>query len=233
VAPSIQAVLVEDVAFSYRAGREVLRIPAFQIERGEHVFLFGPSGSGKTTLLGLIAGVLRVTQGTLRVLDRDFTKLSNHKRDSLRGSHMGYIFQLFNLITYLNVIDNITLPCRLHRARRMRLDGRDLKSAAAQVASHLGIETLLAEDVSSLSVGQQQRVAAARALLGSPELVIADEPTSSLDVDHRERFIRLLFESCRQAGSTLIFVSHDHGLAPLFDRTVSLTEINAAPVAGS
>ena len=101
------------------------------------------------------------------------------------------------------------------------------------MASHLGIETLLEEDVSSLSVGQQQRVAAARALLGSPELVIADEPTSSLDVDHRERFIRLLFQSCRQAGSTLIFVSHDHGLAPLFDRTVSLAEINAAPVAGS
>ena len=164
---STPAVLVEDVAFSYRAGREILRIPGFQIERGEHVFLFGPSGSGKTTLLGLIAGVLRMTRGRLRVLDRDFTKLSNHERDSLRGSHMGYIFQLFNLITYLNVIDNITLPCRLHRARRMRLDGRDLKRAATQVASHLGIETLLAEEVSSLSVGQQQRVAAARRLFSA------------------------------------------------------------------
>ncbi len=192
------------------------------------MFLFGPSGCGKTTLLGVIAGVLRVTQGTLRVLDRDFTNMSNHERDSLRGSHMGYIFQQFNLITYLDVIENITLPCRLHRARRLRLNGGDLDSAATHMASHLGIENLLKEDVTSLSVGQQQRVAAARALLGNPELVIADEPTSSLDIDRRERFIRLLFESCRQAGSTLIFVSHDHNLRPLFDRTVSLTEINAA-----
>src|ERR1700681_1829996 len=153
---SIPAVLVEDLAFSYRAGREVLRIPAFQIARGEHVFLFGPSGCGKTTLLGVIAGVLRVTQGTLRVLDRDFTAMSNHERDSLRGSHMGYIFQLFNLITYLNVIENMTLPCRLHRARRLRLDGGDLDHAATHMASHLGIENLLKEQVAHLSVGQQQ-----------------------------------------------------------------------------
>jgi putative ABC transport system ATP-binding protein len=220
------AVQMKNVTFSYRAGSEILRIPEFRVERGERIFLFGPSGCGKTTLLGLMAGVLKVSQGELRVLDRDLVKMSSHQRDSFRGVHVGYIFQLFNLISYLNVIDNITLSCRLNAARRRNLDGRDLIQIAKEAASQLGVGDLLNEEVTNLSVGQQQRVAAARALLGNPELVIADEPTSALDFDQRERFLRLLFERCRQAGSTLIFVSHDRNLAPLFDRAVSLPDIN-------
>lgn len=222
-APAVQ---VQNVAFSYRAGKEILRIRDFQVERGERIFLFGPSGSGKTTLLSLVAGVLQASQGELRVLDRNLVKMSNHERDSFRGVHIGYIFQLFNLISYLSVIDNITLPCRLNPARRRSLGDQDLKELAREAASQLGVEDLLDEAVIDLSVGQQQRVAAARALLGSPELVIADEPTSALDFDHRERFLRLLFERCGQSGSTLIFVSHDRSLAPLFDRAVSLPDIN-------
>ena len=224
----MSAIEIRNVAFSYRAGKEILRIPSFHVQRGERVFLFGESGSGKTTLLGLTAGVLHGHFGELRVLDLDLGKMSNHRRDAFRGAHIGYIFQLFNLISYLNVIDNITLPCRFSSERRRRLGGADLTKAAGKIASQLGVEAFLNEEVTRLSVGQQQRVAAARALLGNPELVIADEPTSALDYDQRERFIQLLFERCHEAGSTLIFVSHDRTLAPLFDRIVSLGAINEA-----
>jgi putative ABC transport system ATP-binding protein len=224
----MSAIEIRKVAFSYRAGKEILRIPTFQVQRGERVFLFGESGSGKTTLLGLVAGILHGHHGELRVLDQDLRKMSNHRRDAFRGAHIGYIFQLFNLISYLNVLDNITLPCRFSNERQRRLGGADLAKAARKIASQLGVEAFLHEEVTRLSVGQQQRVAAARALLGNPELVIADEPTSALDYDQRERFLQLLFERCREAGSTLIFVSHDRTLAPLFDRTVSLGDINEA-----
>jgi putative ABC transport system ATP-binding protein len=217
---------MRNVVYSYRAGKEILRIPKFDVARGERVFLFGQSGSGKTTLLGLVAGILHGQKGDIRVLNEDFRKMSGHRRDAFRGTHIGYIFQLFNLISYLSVIDNITLPCRLITQRRQRLGETDLRQAAEQMASQLGVEALLYEDVTKLSVGQQQRVAAARALLGNPEVVIADEPTSALDFDQRERFLQLLFERCQEAGSTLIFVSHDRSLAPLFDRAISLADIN-------
>jgi putative ABC transport system ATP-binding protein len=148
-------------------------------------------------------------------------------RDKLRASHIGYVFQMFNLIPYLNVRDNISLPVRINPERRGRMDGA-LDDAVAQAATRLGIEGLLDARVTQLSVGQQQRVAAARAILGSPELIIADEPTSALDADRRADFIELLFESVTQAGSTLLFVSHDQSLATLFDRPVSLPELNRA-----
>ncbi len=217
---------ISGLRFAYGAGAPVLDVPSFAVERGERVFLFGPSGSGKTTLLGILAGILKADAGEVRVLDRDLAAMSGAERDRFRGAHVGYIFQLFNLIPYLSVMENITLPCRLTAERRARLNGVGMPYAAAKVAQQLGIGNLLHESVANLSVGQQQRVAAARSLIGTPELVIADEPTSSLDYDHREQFIELLFESCKAAGSTLIFVSHDRSLMPLFDRCVSLPEIN-------
>lgn len=222
------AIAIADLKFRYGQGREVLDLPELRIERGDRVFLFGPSGSGKTTLLGVVAGVLEASSGVVEVLGRDLTKMTPAERDAFRGSHVGYIFQLFNLIPYLSVAENITLPCRLSAERRRRLNGKDLHRAAREVADHLGIGDLLHEDVTKLSVGQQQRVAASRALIGTPELIVADEPTSSLDHDHRERFIQLLFESCREAGSTLVFVSHDRTLMPMFDRTLSLPDVNRA-----
>lgn len=141
---------------------------------------------------------------------------------------MGYIFQMFNLIPYLNVLENITLPCRLHPARLASLGGRPLLDAARELTSTLGISSLESERVTNLSVGQQQRVAAARALLGNPDLVIADEPTSALDTDHRENFLKILFSQCQARGTTLVFVSHDRSLMPLFKRVVSLNELNRA-----
>jgi ABC-type transport system involved in cytochrome c biogenesis ATPase subunit len=149
--------------------------------------------------------VLRADRGSVRVLGTDLTSLSNRGRDALRAAHIGYIFQLFNLIPYLSVLENIVLPCRVSRERRERLGGVSPERAAAALADALEIGGLLDERVTRLSVGQQQRVAAARALIGAPELVIADEPTSALDSDRRESFLELLFARCADAGATLAF----------------------------
>lgn len=224
------AVEIADLTFAYRPGKPVLDIRALRVERGRRVFLFGPSGSGKTTLLGILAGVLDVQEGSVRVLERELARMSGAQRDTFRAVHIGYIFQMFNLIPYLSVLENITLPARLNRERRARVErgGESLDGAARRLATHLEIEELLTTPVTELSVGQQQRVAAARALLGAPELVIADEPTSALDADRRERFLELLFQSCADAGSTLIFVSHDRSLEGFFDAVVSLPEVNRA-----
>ncbi|HEY0969423.1 MAG TPA: ABC transporter ATP-binding protein [Gemmatimonadales bacterium] len=227
------AVLLRDVRFAYRAGVDVLDIPELRVARGERVFINGPSGSGKTTLLGLLAGVLRATSGSVQALGRDLSSMSGAERDAFRAEHVGYVFQMFNLIPYLSVRENITLPARLHAARRARIPAGDADAEARRLAERLGIEGLLDDRVTALSVGQQQRVAAARALLGSPELVIADEPTSALDSDRRERFVELLFQSCADAGTTLVFVSHDRTLEPLFDRAIPLPEVNRAASRGS
>jgi putative ABC transport system ATP-binding protein len=220
------AVDITNLNFCYRPPKTVLRIAELTIAKGEKIFLHGPSGSGKTTLLGILAGVLRAKEGSVRILGRDLSRMSGPARDALRGEHIGYIFQMFNLIPYLNVLENIMLPCRISDERQRRLNGRSWEDEAKKLAAQLGIGGIVTDNVVDLSVGQQQRVAAARALIGAPELIIADEPTSSLDEDHREGFLQLLFDQCREIGSTLIFVSHDRRMMPLFDRAISLGEIN-------
>ncbi|NCW44848.1 MAG: ABC transporter ATP-binding protein [Gemmatimonadaceae bacterium] len=222
------AVELSKLRFAYRPGQDVIAIDALSIARGETVFLHGPSGSGKTTLLGLLAGVLRASAGQVKVLGQDFTTMSNGARDAFRARHLGYVFQMFNLIPYLSVRENILLPIRLESERRARLGGQSFDAAVRDVAGQLDIARYLDTPIGELSVGQQQRVAAARALIGSPEVVIADEPTSALDTDRREQFLELLFRSCEKAAATLVFVSHDHTLMPLFSRIVELGEINAA-----
>ncbi len=206
-------------------------MPSFRLEAGERVFLRGPSGSGKSTLLGLIAGVLAPQQGSVRVLGEDMTALSASRRDRLRADHVGVIFQMFNLVPYLSATGNVLLPLRFSPARR-KAAGSDAEGEARRLLARLGLEDerLLARRVSDLSVGQQQRVAAARALIGAPDLIIADEPTSALDADARDRFIALLSEEVTRSGASLLFVSHDASLAPLFTRAVDLAAINRAGV---
>lgn len=227
-AATAPAVELSRLRFAYRAGHDVLAIDHLTIARGETVFLHGPSGSGKTTLLGLLAGVLQATSGQVRVLGQDFSTMSSGARDAFRARHLGYVFQMFNLIPYLSVRENILLPIRLEAARRARLGSASFEAAVQDVAGQLDIARFLDSPIGELSVGQQQRVAAARALIGSPEVVIADEPTSALDTDRREQFLELLFRSCDKAGATLVFVSHDHTLMPLFSRIVELADINTA-----
>jgi len=222
------AIAINALQFSYRTGPRVLDISSLVIERGSRVFLPGPSGCGKTTLLGILAGVLHATTGTMRVLDRDLTTMSGGQRDAFRAEHVGYVFQQFNLIPYLSAYDNIALPCRLDARRRARLGAVSMDAAIHDVAAQLDITALLHQSATALSVGQQQRVAAARALLASPELVICDEPTSSLDTDRRDAFLALLASSVARANATLLFVSHDRSLGDRFDAQFSLPALNRA-----
>jgi len=225
-------VQLRDLSFSWpRAPAPVLRIEALDIAPGEMLFIEGPSGSGKTTLLSLLGAVLTPGKGTLKLMANDLAGLSNAARDRLRADHIGFIFQMFNLIPYLSTIDNVLLPCHfsVRRREQARRTTRGLAAEAGRLIRRLGLDEAVAgRPVTALSVGQQQRVAAARALIGAPELVVADEPTSALDADARADFLALLFEQCERARSTLVFVSHDRSLAASFDRRVSLPDINHA-----
>ena len=223
---------LSNLGFAWPGQPELLDIDAFTLQRGESLFLKGPSGSGKTTLLGLLGGVQKPNRGSIQLLDQDLSTLSASARDRFRVDHTGYIFQQFNLLPFLSVRENVELPCHFSRLRASRAIQRhgSIDQAAATLLAHLGLKepTLLERRADELSIGQQQRVAAARALIGQPELVIADEPTSALDADAREAFLQLLFAECREAGASLLFVSHDQSLARLFDRSLSLAELNRA-----
>jgi putative ABC transport system ATP-binding protein len=207
------------------AAADVLQLDTLTVVAGERVFLRGPSGCGKSTLLSLMAGVLLPDAGTVALLGEPWSALSSARRDRRRADHLGYIFQQFNLLPYLSVLDNVRLPARFSRRRAERTRAGD----AERLLARSGLpEALWSRPASALSVGQQQRVAAVRALIGGPELVVADEPTSALDEDLRESFMALLLDSCAEAGSALVFVSHDSRLAAHFDRQLDLPLLNRA-----
>jgi putative ABC transport system ATP-binding protein len=235
-APAERVVEISGLRFAWPgAARPVVDIETLHVNRGERVFLRGPSGSGKSTLLSLLAGVVTAGAGRVNVLGRDLGTLDGAQRDHFRADHIGFIFQMFNLIPYLSVVENVTLPCgfsRLRSARAVQAGGA-VHTEALRLLKHLDMDAahLLNRQVTDLSVGQQQRVAAARALIGAPELVIADEPTSALDSDRRSAFIDLLFRECERERAALVFVSHDAALAPLFDRTIEFRDINRAALA--
>ena len=222
-----RSAVLENVSFSWKDGRSpILDSIDLEVRHGERLFIGGPSGSGKTTLLGLFSGILVPQSGTVELLQTRVNSLGSAARDRFRADHIGYIHQMFNLVPYLSVLENVTLSCRFSRRRLLRAQRHSATPAdeARRLLGHLGIDSqpVLRKPVSELSVGQQQRVAAARALIGSPELIIADEPTSALDAANREAFIELLFNECDETGSTLLFVSHDASLGPMFDRAVQL-----------
>ncbi|MGB5803956.1 MAG: ABC transporter ATP-binding protein [Vibrio anguillarum] len=211
----------------------IIDINTLHIQKGQHLFIEGPSGSGKSTLLNLLAGVLTAQSGEVCILGQQLNNLSSSQKDHFRSNHIGFIFQQFNLIPYLSVIDNIILPCSFSAQRKSKALQRSvsLKAEAIRLLNALGLTEpeLLQRSVNELSVGQQQRVAAARAMFGSPEIIIADEPTSALDNDHRQSFIKILFDECEKADITLIFVSHDGTLKQHFDRHITLQQLNQVP----
>jgi putative ABC transport system ATP-binding protein len=214
---------------------DCLNIEALTLGVGERVFLRGPSGSGKSTLLSLIGGVLVPQTGQVRVAGTVLAQLSSAARDRFRADNIGFIFQLFNLLPYLSARDNILLACRFSAMRRARLLAAGLTPAteAARLAARLDLDaSVLDRPAAALSVGQQQRVAAARALIGRPGLIVADEPTSALDADRQQAFLELLLGECDAAGAALLFVSHDARLARHFDRVLDLHDINAVCAAG-
>ena len=202
---------IDDLRFAWKKqAQPVLKIASLQVDRGERVFLRGPSGSGKSSLLNLLAGVALPQSGKLKVLGRDMNTLGSAQRDHFRAHHIGFIFQMFNLIPYLSVVENVTLPCRFSSKRKHKglAQADSLEQEAIRLLDHLDMahDDVLHKPVNELSVGQQQRVAAARALIGAPELVIADEPTSALDADRRTAFIDLLLRECDCAHATLRLV---------------------------
>lgn len=225
---------LNQLKFKYSdSDRGQLNIERFHVNVGEKIFLFGPSGSGKTTFLEILAGVLTPQSGSIKMEGVELTQLSNTQRDSFRADKIGYIFQSFNLIPYLSVIENIALPLNLSPDRRKRIPKDQEVSKIQSMAQRLGIHDLLDHKTSQLSVGQQQRVAAARSLIGQPKLILADEPTSALDFDHREKFLSLIFDICKEQSISLIFVSHDRSLQGLFDRVVALSDINTATISSA
>ncbi|UXC37662.1 ABC transporter ATP-binding protein [Cupriavidus gilardii] len=219
-------VVAENVVFRW-PGREggALSLPAFELAHGEHLFVSGPSGSGKTTLLSLLAGVVSPRQGIIRVAGIDLAALPAAGRDRFRADHIGIVFQQLNLLPYLSVLDNVLLPCRFSASReaRAREQAGGATEAAGMLLERLDMPARLwRRPAAQLSVGQQQRVAAARALLGRPALILADEPTSSLDAARQAAFMTLLQRECRASGAGLVMVSHDDRLASGFDRRFTM-----------
>ncbi|MES2561555.1 MAG: ATP-binding cassette domain-containing protein [Pseudomonadota bacterium] len=229
---STPVIQIHDLQFSWpRQSAVCLDVAELSVQPGERLFIYGPSGSGKSTLLGLLGGVLVPQRGSVDVLGHDLRTLAPAARDAFRSDHVGFVFQLFNLVPYLSVIDNVMLPCRFSARRRIQAlqHGSSVRDEATRLLAHLDIgTTLLERQVTDLSVGQQQRVAAARALLGRPEIVVADEPTSALDADRQTVFLELLLQECNAAGATLLFVSHDRRLAAHFSREIDLAQISRA-----
>ena len=240
-APTIRVAQAE---FAYRAGPAVLEVDELLVAPGERVFVEGPSGSGKSTLLALIGGIVAPTRGSVEAFGEPLSSLPPAARDRLRAERMGFVFQMFNLLPYLSVLDNVLLPCRFSKARARRVAAAGGSAAAGSSAAladearrllaRLGLgPDVLARAANSLSIGQQQRVAAARALIGRPDVLIADEPTSALDADNRARFVRLLFDECAAANAAVLFASHDPALAEFFDRQLSMRSLNSAWVPDS
>ena len=226
-----ECIQISKVEFFWNKNQHpLLNIDSLALKKGEKLFIHGPSGCGKTTLLNLIAGVLKPSQGEILVLGNNLFSQKQKVRDQYRVDHMGIIFQQFNLIPYLNVFENISLPCLFSMRRRemLSIQKRSIYEEALRLLSALDLNNkeIISQNVTELSTGQQQRVAAARALIGSPELIIADEPTSALDQDTKKGFLELLFEEIHKCNSSLLFVSHDLTLAPLFDRSIPLNTLN-------
>lgn len=224
-----QAIALRDLRFHWRVSQPVLDIPALDIARGEHVFLHGRSGSGKSTLLALLAGVLSPVAGRVQVMGEDVSALRAGQREALRAREIGMIFQMFNLLPFLSVRENILLGCRLSKSRHAQAAGAgQAADEADRLLDALGMSParFARTPAGQLSVGQQQRVAAARALIGGPALVIADEPTSALDDDTGAAFLALLQAEARRHGTTVLLVSHDHRLGAGFDRDIALARLN-------
>ncbi|MBK3516740.1 ABC transporter ATP-binding protein [Carboxylicivirga marina] len=223
---------ISDLQFQWPDQKEtLLNIPELIINQQEHLYIQGDSGSGKSTLLNLLGGIIEPQQGDITILGQSLRQLSSSQRDHFRAAHIGYVFQQFNLVPYLSILDNVTLPCDFssERYKRAGASSNSIKKEAMRLLSHLGLEdeALLQKPVTQLSVGQQQRVAAARAFIGSPEIIIADEPTSSLDANAQESFIKLLFDEVKSKNTTIVFVSHDERFIPLFEHSIQLTSLQA------
>jgi len=216
---------LRDVGFEYAQGGFSIDVAELTVASGTRAAAIGPSGSGKTTLLNLISGIERPRSGEVRTAGVRVDRLSPAARRSFRITTIGFVFQDFLLLEYLDVLDNILYPYRLHP--KLRLDA-SARSGARGLASDLGLAGLLKRRPSELSQGERQRVAIARALVTAPKLILADEPTGSLDPATKQQALDLLFEQCDARSTTLLMVTHDHGLLDQFAQIVDVEALGPA-----
>jgi putative ABC transport system ATP-binding protein len=221
------SLLLQDVRKSYRepdgAPLPVLNIARFEVRPAEQVVLVGESGGGKTTLLNVIAGITQVDRGTVRVDGVDITRLHEIARDRFRAERIGIVFQTFNLLPGLTALENVLLG--------MTFSGRIDSRYARQLLEQVGLGKRLRHRPAELSVGEQQRVAVARALANRPKLMLADEPTASIDLSHQEIILNLLRSACRENQVALLLVTHSRDVASQFDRVEQLAAFNKPEVA--
>jgi putative ABC transport system ATP-binding protein len=221
---------LKDIQFKYDTNQEfTLKINRFELKKNTQAFIEGPSGCGKTTFLNLLTGLIKPQQGQIQLLGTDITTLSQVECDRFRADHFGIIFQLFNLIPYLSVIENIILPCTFSnkRAEQALQYESSITAEAHRLCSELDIDdTLIKKPVQQLSIGQQQRVAIARAIIGQPDIIIADEPTSALDNERRDQFIQLLLQEANKYNMNLLFVSHATSIKSKFNTILNLNDVN-------
>ena len=215
---------IQHLTVEYRSGGESFRaldVPSWDVEQGEQVAVSGPSGSGKSTLLNVIAGLLAPSSGSVQVCGRELAGLGEAERDHFRAAHIAYIFQTFNLLQGYTALENVLLGATFSPEPPNR-------AAARLLLEKVGLGRRLKNVPAQLSIGEQQRVAIARALVKKPELILADEPTGSLDPRHAAGVIGLLREACSESGCALIVVSHEAGVVSAFDRKVDFMSLNRA-----
>ena len=221
------AILLENLSYRFSADAPVvLNVPSWEVQRREKIFLQGESGSGKSTLLALLAGLQTPGTGEVTVLGTALSALSARKRDHFRAQNLGVVFQQFNLIPYLSVLDNVLLAARFGET-----DAAASKQRATDLLQRVNLSSDLHQrKAAQLSIGQQQRVAIVRALINSPSLLLVDEPTSALDHANRDAFLTLLFNVLAERDCAMVFVSHDAAIGQYFDSKVRVSDINRAEV---
>ncbi|MEM9268334.1 MAG: ABC transporter ATP-binding protein [Pseudomonadota bacterium] len=217
------ALRFEDVAFSYGGTGFALTVPKLEVRQGERLAIVGPSGSGKTTVLNLISGLEVPNAGGIEVDGQPVHTLSESARRNFRLSTIGFVFQQFELLSYLNALDNILYPYRLSPSVSLTPEVRD---RAKRLAQDVGLGDKLTSKPAALSQGEQQRVAVCRALVSQPKLILADEATGNLDPDNKELILEVLFDQVAKAEATLVAVTHDHGLLPRFDRVIDFAQFS-------
>ena len=215
---------IKDVEFSYKSGGgslEVINIPRWSLEKGQMTAISGPSGCGKTTLLNIIAGLLVPRRGSVEVCGRRLDQMSEAARYRFRAGHLGYIFQNFNLLQGFTALENILLAMTFSNKKADA-------SLAKELLERVGLSARMNHYPSQMSIGEQQRVAVARALANKPDLVLADEPTGSLDPRNSEEVITLLKETISERGVSLIIVSHEREVTGAFEKEARFLDINKA-----
>jgi putative ABC transport system ATP-binding protein len=215
---------VSNIRFQYPQSAFKLRIDSLQIEQGRKTAIIGPSGFGKTTLLNLLAGILQPDSGEISFSQESLNRFTDKQRRDFRIATIGFVFQDFRLLPYLNVLDNILLPYRINETLKLNSECIEL---GHRLAEKLGIEDKLKKFPDKLSQGERQRVAICRALVHKPKVILADEPTGNLDPDNKNKIMRILFDYVNDEKATLITVTHDYDMLEGFDQVIDFTKLNA------